>query len=124
MNANICRCLLALLSLCLLASCVSNDPTESAYEPLTKEALVHFAALRAAGKLPGIAPNDSGELETEAIPQKKKADFPVTVVLHVTKSDRTRYSYQLTKAHTLTAWTLTQAWRVPAPGQREPMRIE
>ena len=89
------------------------------------EALRHFGELRQSGKLPGLANNEHGNVETEAIPESQHMIYPVTVALHVTsKAQGSRYGYTLTQDSEAAQWRLTKAWRVQTDGQREDLKIE
>jgi hypothetical protein len=118
----LCMCIPALL---LLASCASQRVGDSPYETLTLDAIHHFGDLREAGKLPGIARDEHGRVETEAIPQTEHVSYPVSVVLHVTaEQDRSRLSYVFTKENSTSEWRLIKAWRTKLDGQHEDLKIE
>jgi hypothetical protein len=124
MNKNV-HFLLWVPAFLALASCASHRVADSPYEPLTLDAIHHFAELRDAGKLPGIARDEHGQVETEAIPQNKRVSYPVSVVLHVVvASDHSRQSYTFTKQNSTSEWRLTKAWRTKPDGQREELRAE
>ena len=102
-----------------------NWPHRDAYAALTSEAAAQFRGLRNAGRLPGIARDEHGNLETQSLSSGKNVVYPVAITFHVTKEhDEARYSYVLTKASSATQWELARAWRTEASGQREYLNIE
>jgi hypothetical protein len=125
MNANLHRLLLVTLLLFLVSSCASDLITDSAYEPLTRDAIRYFAELRQSGKLPGVARDEHGRVESEVIPQRDRVSYPVTVGLRTTsEADHSRYSYTFTKDTSSSDWRLTKALRLRADGQHEELKLE
>jgi len=119
------RYLLMAVLLALTSSCASTQSGNMPYEHLTTDAIHHFGKLRQAGKLPGIAKDEHGNVETGAIPESKRVTYPVTVTLHVnTKAQKSRYGYTLTKDRSWAQWHLTRAWKIQPEGQQEALKIE
>jgi len=109
----------------LTSSCASTRTGDAPYESLTMEAIRHFGELRQSGRLPGLARDEHGNVETEAIPESQHVTYPVTVILHVTsKAQESRYGYTLTKDSATAQWHLARAWRVRSDGQQEDLKIE
>jgi hypothetical protein len=117
--------LLSIAALLLLPSCASPRAGDSPYESLTSDAVRHFGELREAGKLPGLARDEHGQVETEAIPQTERVSYPASVVLNVmVESDHSRRSYMFTKESNTSEWRLTKAWRTSQDGRREDLKVE
>lgn len=121
----IARYLLVVVIVTLVSSCASTWSGDTPYERLTKDAVRHFGELRMSGKLPGLAKDEHGNVETEAIPESQRVTYPVTVTLHVTtKAQGSSYGYTFTLDNEAGQWRLTRAWRIRADGAQEDLKIE
>jgi|ERR1035441_10450841 hypothetical protein len=88
------------------------------------DAICQFVELRDAGKLPGLARDDPGQVEAEAVPQTERVKYPVSVVLHKkVEKDHSRLSYTLTKESRTNEWRLAKAWRTKPDGRREDLKV-
>ncbi len=100
-------------------------PSRDPHLSLVREAAGRFQTLRTEGRLPCLAPDEHGELETESDQNTKNAVYPLRVTFHVTKdNDKIRHSYAFIKADRTAGWVLEQAWRTPADGQREDLAMQ
>ncbi len=119
------RYLFMAVAIALASSCASTRTSDTPYERLTMEAIRHFGELHLSGKLPGLAKDEHGNVETEAIPESQHVTYPVGVVLHVTtEAQESRYGYTFTKDSATAQWRLTRAWRVLGDGQQKDLKIE
>jgi hypothetical protein len=115
-------CSLFVIGACiLLVSCSTVGDQDQAL----KQAAYRFAALKEAGKLPGFAPADHGELQSQAFPLNHKLTYPATVMIYATReNDLSNYTYTFTKENASSDWQLTAAWRTLQNGHREDLKIE
>jgi hypothetical protein len=115
--------LLLLVAIVLLAGCAgpkNGTPEAIARSPQGKHlesATKCCAELMFQGKLPGVAKDELGSLETEAIPCDSPFSFPASVRIHITKKDGSEYSYTFRQDAAASAWRLASASRVNKDGR-------
>ena len=90
-----------------------------------KDVVHRFFQLKEAGSLPGFAPNDHGNLRTQALPTGRRMTYPASLVIYATKeNDPSRYAYNFTRESASSDWELSGAWRTLQNGEREELQVK
>ena len=111
------HCVLALSACLLFVSCASVRELKGAESRLEE--------LKAAGKLPGFAATDHGDVQTQAFHITHHITYPASVEIYATKkNDQSHYTYTFTKDNASSEWRLTAAWRTTPDGKREDSMIQ
>jgi hypothetical protein len=111
------------LVLATFTSCTTCWLKHDSQSQLLVSVTNQFFQLKAAGKVPGLVPNEHGDLQSEPLPRNETITYPCSIILDVTK-EHDHLSYKLTKDNTSSAWRLTEAWRVLPDGTREDLKHE
>jgi hypothetical protein len=90
-----------------------------------KQVACRFAELKEAGKLPGFAPSDHGNMDTQGYPAGGRITYPASMVVYATKEhDSGPYAYTFTKESASSGWRLTAAVRTGPNGHRDDLQVE
>jgi len=90
-----------------------------------KQVVCRFAEFKEAGRLPGFAQSDRGDLKTQGLPFCHRITYPASVKIYATKeNDSVRYTYTFAKESPSSEWRLTAAIRTTADGEREDLKLD